>query len=54
MVAYGNTWTNMAQPFWALSLFGITGLEAKDMMAYSIAFMILTGPIFIIASLLPM
>lgn len=54
MVAYGNTWTNMAQPFWALSLFGITGLEAKDMMGYSIAFMILTGPIFIIASLLPM
>ena len=54
MVAYGNTWTNMAQPFWALSLFGITGLEAKDMMGYSIAFMILTGPMFIVASLLPM
>lgn len=52
MVAYGNCWTNMAQPFWAIALLGITGLEAKDIMGYSIGIMILSGIIFIAAALL--
>lgn len=52
MVGYGNTWTNMAQPFWAIALLGITGLKAKDIMGYSIGIMILSGIIFIAASLL--
>lgn len=46
MVAYGNCWTNMAQPFWAIALLGITGLKAKDIMGYSIGIMILSGFIF--------
>ena len=53
MIAYGNTWTNMAQPFWAIALLGITGLKAKDIMGYSIAIMLLSGFIFIGASFLP-
>ena len=54
MVAYGNTWTNMFQPFWAIALLGITGLKAKDIMGYSTAIMICSGIIFIIAAFLPM
>lgn len=53
MVAYGNTWTNMFQPFWAIALLGITGLKAKDLMGYSTAIMLCSGFIFIIASFLP-
>jgi short-chain fatty acids transporter len=49
-VAYGNTWTNMIQPFWAIALWGITGLKAKDIMGYSAAIMILSGPIFILCT----
>lgn len=54
MIAYGNTWTNMAQPFWAIALLGITGLKAKDIMGYTIAIMLLSGIIFIGASFMPM
>lgn len=53
MVGYGNTWTNMCQPFWAIALLGITGLKAKDIMGYSTAIMLCGGLIFIIASFLP-
>ncbi len=47
-VAYGNTWTNMAQPFWAIALLGVTGLQARDIMGYSMAIMLMSGLIFII------
>ncbi|MEA4845798.1 MAG: TIGR00366 family protein [Clostridiaceae bacterium] len=51
-VAYGNTWTNMAQPFWAIALLGVTGLKAKDIMGYSIAIMLMSGFIFVLGVLL--
>ena len=51
-VAYGNTWTNMFQPFWAIALLGITGLKARNIMGYSISIMILSGFIFILGVLL--
>ena len=50
-VAYGNTWTNMFQPFWAISLLGITGLKARDLIGYSTSIMILSGGIFILGVL---
>ena len=53
MVGYGNTCTNMCQPFWAIALLGITGLKAKDIMGYSTAIMLCGGLIFVIASFLP-
>ena len=38
---YGDQLTNMLQPFWALTaLLGITGLKAKDILPYSILFML--------------
>lgn len=39
-VAYGNSLTNLAQPFWALSVLGITELKAKDMLGYSMTIML--------------
>ena len=50
-VAYGDQWTNMLQPFWALPLLGITGLRARDIIGYSGALMFLVAPIFIICLL---
>ena len=41
-VAYGNVWTNMLQPFWAIALLGITGLKARDVIGYAAAVMILS------------
>jgi len=33
-VAYGDQWTNMIQPFWALPLLAIVGLSARSIMGY--------------------
>ncbi|MBN1946839.1 MAG: short-chain fatty acid transporter [Bradymonadales bacterium] len=33
--AYGDAWTNMLQPFWALPLLGIMGLKARDIVGYT-------------------
>ena len=33
-VAYGDQWTNMIQPFWALPLLAIVGLSARAIMGY--------------------
>lgn len=33
-VAYGDQWTNMIQPFWALPLLAIVGLDARAIMGY--------------------
>jgi len=37
----GDNTTNLLQPFWAIPLLMITGLKARDVMGYSIAFMLL-------------
>ncbi|RMG59804.1 MAG: short-chain fatty acid transporter [Deltaproteobacteria bacterium] len=47
-LAYGDQWTNLFQPFWALPLLGITGLRARDIMGYCMALMFIGIPIFII------
>ena len=46
-LVYGDQLTNMLQPFWALPLLGITGLKAKDILPYSILFMLVGGTIFL-------
>ena len=35
-VAWGDQWTNMIQPFWALPLLAIAGMKAKDIMGYCV------------------
>lgn len=42
-VAFGDAWTNMAQPFWALPLLGIAGLSIKDIMGYCALILIASG-----------
>lgn len=51
-MAYGDQWTNMLQPFWALPLLGITGLKAKDILPYTMAALIVSGLIFMIGLIL--
>ena len=43
--SYGDAWTNMLQPFWALPLLGIMGLEARDIIGYTALVMFVTGPL---------
>jgi len=50
-LAYGDEITNMLQPFWALPLLGITRLNAKDILPYSLV-VFLVGSIVFAAALL--
>jgi short-chain fatty acids transporter len=43
MVAWGDQWTNLIQPFWALPVLGIAGLSAKDIMGYTAVALIWSG-----------
>ena len=45
-LAYGDEWTNMLQPFWALPLLGITGLKAKDIVPYTFVLFLAGGLVF--------
>lgn len=51
-LAYGDQLTNMLQPFWALPLLGITKLKAKEILPYTLLFMVLGGSIYLIGLLL--
>ncbi len=42
-IAWGDAWTNMLQPFWALPALGIAGLGARDIMGYCIIVLIAAG-----------
>lgn len=42
-IAWGDAWTNMIQPFWALPVLAIAGLNAKDIMGYCVVQLVLSG-----------
>ena len=42
-IAWGDAWTNMIQPFWALPALGIAGLSARDIMGYCIITLLFTS-----------
>ena len=42
-VAWGDAWTNMIQPFYALPALAIAGLKAKDIMGFGLIIMLITG-----------
>ncbi|MBY7112247.1 short-chain fatty acid transporter [Bacillus sp. 17RED48] len=48
-VGWGDAWTNLIQPFWALPLLGVLGLKIKDIMGYCFILCIWVG---IVTSLL--
>ncbi|NDV91875.1 TIGR00366 family protein [Alteromonas sp. 345S023] len=48
-VAWGDAWTNLIQPFWALPVLAIAGLKAKDIMGFCLVQLIITGVIIALA-----
>lgn len=42
-IAWGDQWTNMIQPFWALPALGVAGLKARHIMGYLIVVLLFTG-----------
>jgi short-chain fatty acids transporter len=47
-LAYGDELTNMLQPFWALPLLAVTGLEARQIVGYTALLMLLVTPGFLV------
>jgi short-chain fatty acids transporter len=45
-LAYGDQWTNMLQPFWALPLLSITGLKARDILPYTFILFLVGAVVF--------
>ena len=41
-VAWGDAWTNMIQPFWALPLLAIAGLKVRDIMGFLVIILFYT------------
>ncbi len=42
-IAWGDAWTNMVQPFWALPLLAIAGLGVRDIMGYCVVTFLWSG-----------
>jgi short-chain fatty acids transporter len=42
-VAWGDAWTNMIQPFWALPLLALARLQLKDIMGYCLIYLLASG-----------
>jgi short-chain fatty acids transporter len=51
-IAYGDQWTNMIQPFWALPVLAISGLKLRDILGYTLVTMIASGVVFAATMLL--
>ncbi len=53
--AWGDAWTNMIQPFWAIPLLAISGLSVRDIMGYCVMVLLGSGLIITLGiTLLPM
>ncbi|MBQ6068073.1 MAG: short-chain fatty acid transporter [Bacteroidales bacterium] len=50
-IAWGDAWTNLIQPFWAIPALAIAKLDAKDIMGFCLIDLLITG-IIICAGLL--
>ena len=42
-VAWGDAWTNLLQPFWALPMLGIAGLKPRDIRGFCVVALLFTG-----------
>lgn len=45
-VALGDQWTNTLQPFWAIPVLAIAGLQVRDIMGYTAVVFLWTGLVF--------
>lgn len=48
-VAYGDQWTNMLQPFWALPALAIAGLKMRDILGYTTVTLVGSGAVMMAA-----
>jgi short-chain fatty acids transporter len=51
-IAYGDQWTNMIQPFWALPVLAISGLKIRDILGYTMVTLFASGLVFAATMLL--
>lgn len=45
-VAYGDQWTNMIQPFWAIPLLAVAGLKVREILGYTLVTLLASGVVF--------
>ena len=45
-VAYGDQWTNLIQPFWALPMLAIAGLQVRQILGFCFFFLLSLGAVF--------
>ncbi|MGJ9403363.1 short-chain fatty acid transporter [Arthrobacter sp. KK5.5] len=45
-ISYGDQWTNMIQPFWAIPLLAVAGLKIRDILGYTFITLVLSGLVF--------
>lgn len=50
-IAWGDAWTNMIQPFWALPLLAVAKLNIRDIMGYTTVILLFSGVVTSIAML---
>ena len=51
-LAYGDQWTNLIQPFWALPLLGICQIRANQLMGYTVILLIMMQVCFLVPLLI--
>ena len=51
-IAWGDAWTNLIQPFWAIPALAIAKLNAKDIMGFCLIDLLVTGVIICLGFLL--
>ncbi|UOB96124.1 short-chain fatty acids transporter AtoE [Bacillus wiedmannii] len=51
-IAWGDAWTNLIQPFWALPALAIAGLGARDIMGFYVVNLLYAGFIIVYVSYL--
>jgi short-chain fatty acids transporter len=49
-VAWGDAWTDMIQPFWALPALAIAGLSARDIMGFCLVTLLVSDAILLLGS----
>lgn len=51
-IAYGDQWTNMIQPFFAVLLLSVAGLKIRDILGYTTITLLVSGVVFVGALLM--
>ena len=51
-VAWGDAWTNLLQPFWAIPLLTIAGLQIRDIIGFCLVTLFASGAVLSVIFLL--